>query len=191
MESDLEFETQESRRAFLYALAVTDPNDQLPYVVAARQASQRVDQARGPAASAGRPGDHPRDVENFERAWSKYDQARDEIMALILEGTLGGGSAGGIRARTARVRGGARQLACAQGRAGVRAQTDSLQVNATLRRSIGGLAAFVLSTLLILGLLIKANRSRRQALESLHADAMRPWMRPARSQNSAPRFWRW
>ncbi|HTB18487.1 MAG TPA: hypothetical protein VK708_10230, partial [Bryobacteraceae bacterium] len=37
MESDLEFETQESRRAFLYALAVTDPNDQLPYVAQARK----------------------------------------------------------------------------------------------------------------------------------------------------------
>src|SRR5580700_302585 len=45
MESDLEYETQESRRAFLYALAVTDPNDQLPYVAAARRASQRVDLA--------------------------------------------------------------------------------------------------------------------------------------------------
>src|ERR1700728_4404160 len=42
MESDLEYETQESRRAFVYALAVTDPNDQLPYVEAARGASQRV-----------------------------------------------------------------------------------------------------------------------------------------------------
>jgi hypothetical protein len=45
MESDLEFETQESRRAFLYALAVTDPNDQLPYVVSARGASRRVGEA--------------------------------------------------------------------------------------------------------------------------------------------------
>jgi hypothetical protein len=43
MEGDLEFDTQESRRAFLYALAVTDPNDQLPYVAAARRASDRVE----------------------------------------------------------------------------------------------------------------------------------------------------
>jgi diguanylate cyclase (GGDEF)-like protein len=51
----------------------------------------------------------------------------------------------------------------------VRARRDSLRVNATLERSIAGLAAFVLFTLVILGLLIKANRSRRQALEALHA----------------------
>jgi diguanylate cyclase (GGDEF)-like protein len=50
-----------------------------------------------------------------------------------------------------------------------RARADSLEVNATLLRSIGGLAAFVLSTLLILGLLLKTNRSRMQALGSLHA----------------------
>jgi Diguanylate cyclase, GGDEF domain len=50
-----------------------------------------------------------------------------------------------------------------------RARADSLQVNATLRRSIAGLGGFVISTLLILGLLAKAGRSRRQALDSLSA----------------------
>src|SRR5271170_6005824 len=40
IESDLEFQTQENRRAFLYALA--DPNQQLPYVDAARIADQNV-----------------------------------------------------------------------------------------------------------------------------------------------------
>jgi hypothetical protein len=41
-------------------------------------------------------------------------------------------------------------------------------VNLTLQRSICGLAAFVLSTLLIVGLLLKANGVRRRALTSLH-----------------------
>ena len=168
MESDLEFETEESRRAFLYALAVTDPNDQLPYVVAARQASQRVDQAANRLRALGVPEIYT-DVEAFGRAWNKYDEARDDIMALILEGN----SAGALRVDTER---GQPAFAAALGSLhvlkaalGVRARTDSLRVNATLERSIGGLAGFVLSTLLILGLLIKANRSRRQALESLHA----------------------
>jgi diguanylate cyclase (GGDEF)-like protein len=168
MESDLEFETEESRRAFLYALAVTDPNDQLPYVVAARQASQRVDQAANRLRALGVPEIYT-DVEAFAGAWNKYDEARDDIMALILEGN----SAGALRVDTER---GQPAFAAALGSLhvlkaalGVRAQRDSLRVNATLERSIGGLAGFVLSTLLILGLLIKANRSRRQALESLHA----------------------
>ncbi len=168
MESDLEFETQESRRAFLYALAVTDPNDQLPYVVAARQASQRVDQALHRLRALGVP-EISTDVENFERTWTKYDQARDEIMALILEGR----SRDALRVESERGQpafaAALASLHALKSRLGVRAKTDSLRVNATLLRSIVGLAAFVLSTLLILGLLIKANRSRRRALESLHA----------------------
>jgi len=42
-------------------------------------------------------------------------------------------------------------------------------VNATLERSIAGLAAFAASLLAIVGLLMKINRSRRQALESVRA----------------------
>ena len=168
MESDLEFETEESRRAFLYALAVTDPNDQLPYVVEAREASQRVEQAEGRLRMLGVP-EITADVKNFERTWKKYDEARDRIMALILVGD----SAGALRVEMER---GQPAFGAALGslhalKAGleIRGRADSVQVNATLQRSIGGLAAFVVSTLLILGLLIKANRSRRQALESLGA----------------------
>jgi diguanylate cyclase (GGDEF)-like protein len=168
MESDLEFETQESRRAFVYALAVTDPNDQLPYVVEARKASQRVDQAVNRLRMLGVP-EITADLENFERTWKKYDQARDQIMSLIL---LGNG-VGALRVEAERGQpafaSALASLHALKAGLGARARTDSLQVNATLRRSIGGLAAFVLSTLLILGLLIKVNQSRRQALESLHA----------------------
>jgi diguanylate cyclase (GGDEF)-like protein len=168
MESDLEYETQESRRAFLYALVVTDPNEQLPYVAEARGASQRVDQAVKRLLALGVP-EISADVENFERAWKKYDQARDEIMALILEGSSA--AAMGVESERGKPAF-ARALASLHAlKAGfeVRARSDSLQVNATLWRSIEGLAAFVLSTFLILGLLTKANRSRRKALESLHA----------------------
>jgi diguanylate cyclase (GGDEF)-like protein len=166
MESDLEYETQESRRAFLYALAVTDPNDQLPYVLAARQASQRVDQAVNRLLALGVP-EISIYVQDFERAWKKYDQARDEIIALILEGD----ASGVLRAESAR---GQPAFAAALLRLQVlkagladRAHGDSLRVNATLKRSIGGLAGFVLSMLLVLGLLARANRSRMRALESL------------------------
>jgi len=168
MESDLEYETQESRRAFLYALAVTDPNDQLPYVAAARGASQRVGETLNRLRGLKVP-EITRNVEDFEHTWNKYDQARDDIMALILEGNAAAAlvveSKKGQPA-FARALG---SLHALKGGLEVRARADSLRVNATLERSIGGLAAFVLSTLLILGLLIKANRSRRQALEALHA----------------------
>jgi diguanylate cyclase (GGDEF)-like protein len=168
IESDLEFETQESRRAFVYALAVTDPNDQLPYVSAARQASQRVDQAADRLRSLGVP-EISAGVDDFKHTWKEYDQARDEIMALILEGN----PAAALRAESSRGQpafaAALASLHALKTGLGVRARNDSQQVNATLRRSIGGLAAFVLSTLLIVGLLIQANRSRRQALEALHA----------------------
>jgi diguanylate cyclase (GGDEF)-like protein len=168
IESDLEYETEESRRAFLYALAVTDPNDQLPYVVEARQASQRVQDALNRLQTLGVP-EISSEVERFEGVWIKYDEVRDDIMALILEGH----SAAALQVESQR---GQPVFAAALAslhtlKAGleIRGRTDSMQVNATLLRSIGGLAAFVLSTLVILGLLIKANRSRRQTLESLHA----------------------
>ncbi len=110
-----------------------------------------------------------RNVEDFERAWTKYDDARDDIMSLILVGNV----AAALRVESARG-----QPAFASALASLhalktalasRAQADSLQVNATLWRSIGALAAFVISTLVILGVLLKTNRSRKQALESLHA----------------------
>src|SRR5580704_13053024 len=85
MESGLEYETEESRRAFLYALAVKDPNDQLPYVAEARAASERVQGELNQLRILGVP-EITGNVQRFERAWNKYDEARDDIMALILEG---------------------------------------------------------------------------------------------------------
>src|ERR1700735_1684933 len=55
MESDLEYETEGSRGAFLYALAGREPTDHLPYVAAARGASQRVEQAANRLRALGVP----------------------------------------------------------------------------------------------------------------------------------------
>ncbi len=166
MESGLEYETQESRRAFLYALAVTDPNDQLPYVVEARAASQRVQGELNQLRMLGVP-EVTGNVEDFDRAWNKYDEARDDIIALILVGdaqaALGVESGRGKPAFT----GALARLHALKAALEVRARADSLEVNATLKRSLGALAAFVVSTLLIVALLVKTNRSREQALKSL------------------------
>jgi diguanylate cyclase (GGDEF)-like protein len=168
LESDLEFETQESRRAFLCALVVTDPNDQLPYVLEARQASLHVDQAADQLRGLGVP-EITRDVASFERTWNKYDHARDEIMALILAGNSAGALGVELKRGQPAFAAALVSLHALKTALAVRAQTDSLQVNATLQGSIGGLAAFVLSTLLIVGLLMKANGSRQRALTALHA----------------------
>ncbi len=128
MESDLEFETQESRRAFVYALAVSDPNDQLPYVVKAREASQHVDQSVNRLRLLGVP-EITGNVEDFERVWTRYDEARDDIMALILVGN----SAGALRMES--VRGqpafglALESLHALKAALALRAQADSRQVN--------------------------------------------------------------
>ena len=167
MESDLEFETQESRRAFVYALAVSDPNDQLPYVVKAREASQRVEKSVNQLGMLGVP-DITRNVEDFERVWTRYDEARDDIMALILVGN----SRAALRMESTRGQPAfglaLESLHSLKAALALRAQTDSRQVNDTLRHSIGGLAAFVVSTLTILSLLLRTNRRRMQALQSLN-----------------------
>jgi len=166
MESGLEYETQESRRAFLYALAVMDPNDQLPYVAEARAASRRVQDELNQLRQLGVPR-ITGNVEEFEHAWNKYDEARDDMIALILEGD----APAALRVESER---GQPAFAVAlaslhalKAALEIRARADSFEVNATLERSIGALIAFVVSTLLIVALLIKANRSRRQALASL------------------------
>ena len=142
MEGNLEFETQESRRAFLYALAVTDPNDQLPYVLEARAASQRVDQAVKQLRRLGVPEITAR-LADFQRCWNQYDVARDEIIMQILTGN----SQEALRVESDR---GRPSFSAALGRLHAlkavleaRARTDSSEVNATLRRSIGALIAFV------------------------------------------------
>ena len=168
MEGDLEFETQESRRAFLYALAVTDPNDQLPYVLEARAASQRVDEAVKQLRRLGVPEVTAR-LADFQRCWNQYDVARDEIIMQILMGN----SPEALRVESER---GRPSFSAALGRLHAlkavleaRARTDSSEVNATLRRSIGALIAFAVSILMILGLLVKSNRARLHALEYLRA----------------------
>ena len=167
-ESALEYETQESRRAFLYALAISDPNDQLPYIDQARVASERVHDGLRRLDALGAP-DIARCVREFERSWQLYSQARDEIVAYILEGNTPGA------VRVERSRGEPAFLAALHDLHQLRstlardASEHSQQVDRTLRRCAAGLAAFALCTLLIVGLLGKSNRDRHVALEWLRS----------------------
>jgi diguanylate cyclase (GGDEF)-like protein len=168
LESSLEYETQESRRAFLYALALNDPNEQLPYIDQAREASARVhaevqhlDELRAP--------DIVSCVRGFERSWHVYGQARDEIVARILEGDTA------QAVRVDRLKGKPAFLAALhdlhelRSTLALHAGRQSAQVHSTLRKCAGGLAAFALCTLLIVGLLGKSNGDRHRVMESLRA----------------------
>ena len=168
IESDLEYETQESRRAFLYALAVDDPNQQLPFIDEARQASDRVEQTAARMRSIQWP-EIEGWVNEFERSWKTYGDARDEIVADILEGD----TAASIVAE--RVRGqpafnaALRDLHALKFTLAQHAQVASAEVDRTLKKCAASLAAFLLSTVLIITLLSKVNRDRLMALASLNA----------------------
>ena len=166
IEGRLEYETQESRRAFLYALAIADPNEQLPYIDQARAASTQVQAAIQQLRALG-AGEFDIQVNEFENSWEAYGRARDEIVADVLQGDT-------QAALAAESRRGQPAFTVALGnlhalKAGLErhASIASGQVDAILRRCAASLAAFATCVLLIMALLVKANRARRQALELL------------------------
>ena len=82
------FETGEVRRILLYALHTSDANRQLEYVDQSRAAERRVKQLldhRSPILStAGTRAAR----ESVTAAWAAYLETRDEVVGLILEGSL-------------------------------------------------------------------------------------------------------
>src|SRR3954468_9139179 len=82
------FETGEVRRILLYALHTSDANRQLEYVDQSRSAEAGVRQlleSRSPILST----DRTRTArEPVAAAWADYLQTRDEVVGLILEGSL-------------------------------------------------------------------------------------------------------
>lgn len=168
IESDMEYQAQESRRSFFYALAITDPNDQLPYLyqghAASIQLADAIERLRHLAP------DMTGFADGFERVWRVYERERDEIVARLLEGE----PAAAIRLDQQRGQPAfdiaMRELKALKSRLEGRARQESLQVDRTLKRSAVGLGAFAFCTLLIVALLSKANHDRRVALETLHAN---------------------
>lgn len=85
---DMLFETEEVRRILLYALHTSDANRQLEYVDQSRSAEGRVRRLldnRAPILSTERTRAAR---ESVSTAWTQYLQTRDEVVGLILEGSL-------------------------------------------------------------------------------------------------------
>ena len=169
IESDLEFDTQESRRAFLYALSTQDPNEQLPYIDQAREASQRVVYSVRHLRLLNVPAMEAY-IKEFERSWGGYSTVRNEIIASVLEGDASAAMS------VERTRGqpafasALQNLHALKSTLETHARIASAEVDRTLKRSALGLAAFAICTVLIVTLLGKANRDRRLALELLNAN---------------------
>jgi len=84
---ELQFDTQETRRATLYALTTNDSNLQVEYADQSREADQRVTQG---IAEYRQQAKRPRQIEladRLQRDWANYLPLRDEVLALILEGS--------------------------------------------------------------------------------------------------------
>ena len=83
---EMQYQIQEARRSMLYALATTDPNQQVKYVDQSRASDafvaalfddgRRMSLSTGTAATLGR----------LEFSWASYLTNRDEVIAAILEG---------------------------------------------------------------------------------------------------------
>src|SRR6185503_19042269 len=85
---DLQFNIQETRRTLLYALHTSDANRQLAYAEQSRAAETEVDRRLSDrSALTNAPGAGPR-VAALQQSWRRYLAVRDEVIGLILEGSL-------------------------------------------------------------------------------------------------------
>jgi signal transduction histidine kinase len=85
--AEMQYEAQETRRCTLYALTTTDSNLQVQYADQSRDADQEV---KNGIAEFRRQADTPFEEElgnRLESEWGAYLQLRDEVLALILEGS--------------------------------------------------------------------------------------------------------
>ena len=84
---NLQYEAQETRRSTLYALSTKDSNLQVEYADQSREADGRV--TAGIAECLQKSG-LPREIEvarRLEGDWREYLEARNEVLASILEGS--------------------------------------------------------------------------------------------------------
>jgi diguanylate cyclase (GGDEF)-like protein len=169
VEGALEFNIQESRRAFLYALAVTDPNQQLPFVDAAREADRDVRGTIRSFRELNAPPDIAQCLGDFEKSWDRYARTRDAVMASILTGDS-------LQAMVVDQKEGNRNFAAALQNLGAlkhaleaHAKSQSAQVDRTLKNCIAGLAFFVLGICCIMFVLVRLNRARAAAVQTLAA----------------------
>ena len=83
----LQYDAQETRRSTLYALSTRDSNLQIEYADQSREADRRVTAG---IAECLQESDLPREIDaaqKLQRDWRAYLEARDEVLASILEGS--------------------------------------------------------------------------------------------------------
>ncbi|MCA1568150.1 MAG: response regulator [Acidobacteria bacterium] len=85
---DLLYSTQETRRTMLYALTTDDPNLQIVYADQSHEAGESIAQLIA-AERRYAKSQHLLDaIDMFERDWADYLKNRDEVIGLILQGSI-------------------------------------------------------------------------------------------------------
>ena len=90
---ELEFSTQEARRIILYALHTSDANRQLHYAEQSRAADRQVQRLLDSTPSVVKQPEMVSRLEAIRLAWQRYILVRDDVIGLILEGSLADGVA--------------------------------------------------------------------------------------------------
>ena len=168
VEGDLQYFTQESRRLFLFAFTTVDPNRQLPYIRETRVADGQVDRLVRELAGLDLDPETRNVVTKFSAQWQKYGGARDEVIALILEGNtaeaVGFESAHGAP-EFEKVRAVMRTL---KQRLDQRAARKALMVGQAFFRAGTELSMLFVSTLVFIAGVMRANSEKRRALVALN-----------------------
>jgi signal transduction histidine kinase len=84
---ELQYQTQETRRATLYALTTTDSNLQVEYADQSRAADQRVKDGIAEYSKQAKSTEERTLSLRLSRDWNTYLSVRDEVLASILEGS--------------------------------------------------------------------------------------------------------
>jgi signal transduction histidine kinase len=84
---ELQYQTQETRRATLYALTTIDSNLQVEYADLSRAADQRVKDGIAEYGTQARSAEEISVSQRLTRDWNNYLSVRDEVLASILEGS--------------------------------------------------------------------------------------------------------
>ena len=143
--------------------------EQLPYIDQLRAASAVVQEAVEQLSHL-KAADVDMSVDDFRGSWAAYRGVRAEIVAYVLQGDIGNALAVEKTRGQPAFAAALEDLHTLKSGLEKHASRASQQVHAILPRSAVGLAAFATCMLLIMKLLAKANRARRQALESLAAE---------------------
>jgi PAS domain S-box-containing protein len=85
---ELQYQTQEARRSMQYALTTQDSNMQVDYVTQSRNADATVARIIDEQKMSSPSPALKRAIEQFESDWSIYLSIRDEVIGLILEGSV-------------------------------------------------------------------------------------------------------